>query len=105
MSVVVEFQVKRDIFTWILTFTPEFAHRWQFSRDAFVSGLRRNHFQSGSLKMLVLSRRVNEQLVIGNDVVITVQRISGNRITLGIEAPPASANSPGGARSRIKQKS
>lgn len=37
--------------------------------------------------MLVLSRRVNEQLVIGNDVVITVQRISGNRITLGIEAP------------------
>ena len=37
--------------------------------------------------MLVLSRRVNEQVVIGNDVVITVQRISGNRITLGIEAP------------------
>ena len=37
--------------------------------------------------MLVLSRRVNERLVIGNNVVITVQRISGNRITLGIEAP------------------
>jgi len=37
--------------------------------------------------MLVLSRRVKEQLVIGNDVVITVQKIAGNRITLSIDAP------------------
>ncbi len=37
--------------------------------------------------MLVLSRKEGESLVIGEDVVITVNRISGNRITLGIEAP------------------
>jgi carbon storage regulator len=37
--------------------------------------------------MLVLSRKESESLVIGEDVVITVNRISGNRITLGIEAP------------------
>lgn len=37
--------------------------------------------------MLVLSRKEGERLMIGDDVVITVTRISGNRITLGIEAP------------------
>ncbi len=37
--------------------------------------------------MLVLSRKAGEQLVIGDQIVITVQRIAGNRITLGIEAP------------------
>ncbi len=37
--------------------------------------------------MLVLSRKAKEQLVIGNGIVITVQRITGNRVTLGIEAP------------------
>lgn len=37
--------------------------------------------------MLVLSRKEGESLVIGNDVVVTVNRISGNRITLGIQAP------------------
>ncbi|XZE52991.1 carbon storage regulator [Planctomycetaceae bacterium SH139] len=37
--------------------------------------------------MLVLSRKEGERLVIGENVVVTVNRISGNRITLGIEAP------------------
>ena len=37
--------------------------------------------------MLVLSRKEGERLVIGDNVIITVTRISGNRITLGIEAP------------------
>lgn len=37
--------------------------------------------------MLVLSRKEGERLVIGDNVVITVNRISGNRITLGIDAP------------------
>jgi carbon storage regulator CsrA len=39
------------------------------------------------MEMLVLSRREGERLVIGDDVTITVNRISGNRITLGIDAP------------------
>ncbi|MBL6725245.1 MAG: carbon storage regulator [Rubripirellula sp.] len=37
--------------------------------------------------MLVLSRKIKEKLVIDGDIVITVQKIAGNRITLAIEAP------------------
>ena len=37
--------------------------------------------------MLVLSRKEGEKLVIGDNVVITVNRIAGNRVALGIEAP------------------
>ena len=37
--------------------------------------------------MLVLSRRVGEKIQIGDDVTIVINRISGNRITLGIDAP------------------
>tara|TARA_R110002049_G_scaffold285698_1_gene466792 strand:- start:225729 stop:225959 length:231 start_codon:yes stop_codon:yes gene_type:complete len=37
--------------------------------------------------MLVLSRKEGEQLVIGDDVVLTISRISGNRVAIGIEAP------------------
>ena len=37
--------------------------------------------------MLVLSRKAGEKLVIDNQIVITVQRITGNRVSLGIEAP------------------
>jgi carbon storage regulator len=37
--------------------------------------------------MLVLSRKVRESLVIGERVKITIFRISGGRVQLGIEAP------------------
>jgi carbon storage regulator len=37
--------------------------------------------------MLVLSRRQNEKIKIGNDVVITVVEITKNKVRLGIEAP------------------
>lgn len=38
--------------------------------------------------MLILSRRPNESLRIGGNVVITVVGFSGNQIRLGITAPP-----------------
>jgi len=38
--------------------------------------------------MLILSRRPNESLRIGNNVVITIVGFSGNQIRLGISAPP-----------------
>lgn len=37
--------------------------------------------------MLVLSRKLGERLVIGDDVVLIVNKIAGNRVTLAIEAP------------------
>lgn len=38
--------------------------------------------------MLVLARKVNETIVIGNNIRITVVAVSGNATRLGIEAPP-----------------
>ena len=37
--------------------------------------------------MLVLSRKKNERIVIGENIVITVVEIRGDRVRLGIEAP------------------
>ena len=37
--------------------------------------------------MLVLSRRVGEEIVIGDSIVITVLAVSGAKARLGIEAP------------------
>lgn len=37
--------------------------------------------------MLVLSRKKNEGLVIGNNITITVVDIRGDRVRLGVEAP------------------
>jgi carbon storage regulator CsrA len=41
----------------------------------------------GGKTMLVLSRKVGEQIRIGSDVCVTVVSIKGNRITLGVDAP------------------
>ena len=38
--------------------------------------------------MLVLSRRESERIRLGNSIVLTVIRVSGDRVRLGIEAPP-----------------
>ncbi|MFV1963781.1 MAG: carbon storage regulator CsrA [Pirellulaceae bacterium] len=38
--------------------------------------------------MLVLSRKVGESFVIGDDITVTVVRITGGAVRLGIEAPP-----------------
>ncbi|MHB0956022.1 MAG: carbon storage regulator [Pirellulaceae bacterium] len=37
--------------------------------------------------MLVLSRKVGEQIVINENITVVVQRVAGNRISLGIKAP------------------
>jgi carbon storage regulator CsrA len=40
-----------------------------------------------SAVMLVLSRKIGEKLVIGDNITVVVSRVAGNRVTLGIEAP------------------
>lgn len=37
--------------------------------------------------MLILSRRIGESLMIGDDVVINVLGVNGNQIRIGVEAP------------------
>lgn len=39
------------------------------------------------MAMLVLSRQTDEQIVIGDNIVITVVDIRGDKVRLGIEAP------------------
>jgi carbon storage regulator len=38
--------------------------------------------------MLVLSRKESERIRVGNNIVVTVVRVSGDRVRIGIEAPP-----------------
>ena len=37
--------------------------------------------------MLVLSRKLGEQIVIGDGIVVTVVGLSGQRIRIGVQAP------------------
>lgn len=41
--------------------------------------------------MLALSRRVNESIMIGNDIEITILEIKGDQIKIGIDAPKSVA--------------
>jgi len=37
--------------------------------------------------MLILTRKVGEKLVIGDDVTVTIMGVKGNQIRIGIDAP------------------
>jgi carbon storage regulator len=38
--------------------------------------------------MLVLSRRERERIKVGDSIIVTVVRVSGDKVRIGIEAPP-----------------
>jgi carbon storage regulator len=38
--------------------------------------------------MLVLSRKQSERIRLGRDIIVTVVRVAGDKVRLGIEAPP-----------------
>ena len=42
--------------------------------------------------MLVLSRKQHQDIVIGDDIKITVLKVKGNTVRLGIEAPRDSSS-------------
>lgn len=44
---------------------------------------------TGREKMLVLSRHRDESIMIGDDVVVTIVDIRGDKVRLGIDAPQA----------------
>jgi len=37
--------------------------------------------------MLILTRRVGEKLIIGDDIIVTILSLKGNQIRVGIDAP------------------
>ena len=37
--------------------------------------------------MLVLTRKLGEEVLIGDNIKLVVNRIAGNRVTIGIDAP------------------
>ncbi len=41
--------------------------------------------------MLVLTRRVRETVMIGDDVAVTIVSVNGTRVRIGIDAPKATA--------------
>jgi carbon storage regulator len=48
------------------------------------------HTEAGDRKdafMLVLARRENERIVVGDEIVITVVRLANDKVRIGIEAP------------------
>ena len=47
----------------------------------------RSNRTHGRIKMLVLSRKVGDKLVIDGNITVEVVKIQGNRISLGIVAP------------------
>lgn len=38
--------------------------------------------------MLVLSRKERERIRLGDSIVVTIVRVSGDKVRIGIEAPP-----------------
>jgi carbon storage regulator CsrA len=52
-----------------------------------VSRFDRSAFSNTGFLMLVLSRKVGESFVIGDKIIVTVVRIAGGGVRLGIEAP------------------
>jgi carbon storage regulator len=58
------------------------------TRRAFISRVAYISTRKEVLSMLVLSRKVGEKVVIDGCIIVTVVAVDGNKIRLGITAPP-----------------
>jgi len=52
----------------------------------YISTITKTESKEG-LAMLVLSRKESEKIRLGDDIIITVVRVAGDKVRLGIEAP------------------
>jgi carbon storage regulator len=59
---------------------PENAHAWGHFSTCSLS--------QGGAVVLVLTRKIGEVVVIGGGIRVTVTAIKGNKVCLGIDAPP-----------------
>src|SRR5262249_50593810 len=50
---------------------------------------RTTGLQGGSRVMLVLTRRIGEEMLIGGEVGVTVVAVKGKQVRLGVTAPPS----------------
>jgi len=51
-------------------------------------GIFSGRIQGKGIDVLVLSRKVGEKILIGEKISVTIVRVSGGGVRLGIEAPP-----------------
>jgi carbon storage regulator len=74
-------------------FCEKFANVWNavsskgYPQWMNVKSNKKCYQSQGGLKMLVLSRKEGERIVIGDNITLIVSKVSGNRVTIGIEAP------------------
>lgn len=47
----------------------------------------RSEFHQWTSTMLILTRKIGESLMIGNEVTVTVMAVNGNQVRIGIAAP------------------
>jgi carbon storage regulator len=50
-------------------------------------GCPHNKRREGAVNMLILTRRVGETLMIGDEVTVTVLGVKGNQVRIGVNAP------------------
>ena len=55
------------------------------------------------LTMLILSRKVDEEIILGNDIVIKISQIAKGSVKIGIEAPKETLILRGELKEQIEQ--